>query len=53
MLGLRTKENDRFKNFFEKVQEKASSLDSVFFLTLENAKIYKLIIWRLTLFSDG
>lgn len=32
MLGLRTKENNSFKKFFEKVQDKASSLDSVFFL---------------------
>lgn len=32
MKGLRTQENDKFKNFFRFVQDKAKSMGKVFFL---------------------
>ena len=32
MKGLRTQESDKFKNFFRFVQDKAKSMDKVFFL---------------------
>lgn len=38
MLGLRTKESDRFLKFFSKVQEKANLEDKVFFLDFGECK---------------
>lgn len=53
MQGLRTRENPKFLNFFEQVQKEAAAIGCVFFLILENARIFLLKTWKQMTYQAG